>query len=417
MNKSKKSRLFVIVLLAIILIIPTIPKIMGAGYGEENESLGQFVDDYENDDNVSVAVNVINNQTLDCMELNTKVVLDYEKYTSYERIGEDTVLEINDYNVSFVQYHRGDEDSIYRVLGTNIGNFEFEFDAVISDVDAGDISNRDMINIFSVCNWIGDLQDQPIGTYDYINLGVRNNVDDDDKYRISFVIGKDGVQISPLQASALYAVSNDILYFRVNRTAGNVYVWWYSDSARTVLIESMSYLGGGMTDTFPYLYGVQAVDAVGDVGDWCSGSIAYLWEVGNYTGGYEFDGYFTTEDYLNYTQGQSLTLLTYASLPESTSLTAEFSQDNSTWLDNEGNVGGSNILAGFYALDLRLLNYTDFFIRYNFTGLVDSTPRLYQSRLITTEGPTLGVGDYSIIFLAIGLILMLAIAFLYNRDK
>ena len=69
---SKKFKFFIIVLLTIIIISPMNPIVLADGYGEENESLGQFVDDYENDDNVSFSINVINNQTLDCMELNTQ---------------------------------------------------------------------------------------------------------------------------------------------------------------------------------------------------------------------------------------------------------------------------------------------------------------------------------------------------------
>lgn len=103
--------------------------------------------------------------------------------------------------------------------------------------------------------------------------------------------------------------------------------------------------------------------------------------------GYETDGYFITEDYLNYTTGNSLILLTNTTIPSGTTLTAQFSNDNATWVDNEGNVGNTPLIDGFYSVDLRGLNYTDLYSIFNFTGLTE-TPIFYQSRLITTNGTT-----------------------------
>ena len=63
---KKRSIFFLIILL--IFNIPFINSATDEGYGEANENLGQFVDSYENDDNVSYAYQVVNNQTLDVME-------------------------------------------------------------------------------------------------------------------------------------------------------------------------------------------------------------------------------------------------------------------------------------------------------------------------------------------------------------
>lgn len=137
-------------------------------------------------------------------------------------------------------------------------------------------------------------------------------------------------------------------------------------------------------------------------------------------GGYETDGYFITDDYLNYTTGNSLGLLTNTSIPEGTSLTVQFSNDNSTWVDNDGNVGSTIIEDGFYAIDLRNLNYTDSYKMVNFTGTPLSTPRLYQLREITTNG-TAGNGvstpseDYAGLFI-VGLIIGLIIGIGASRS-
>ena len=118
----------------------------------------------------------------------------------------------------------------------------------------------------------------------------------------------------------------------------------------------------------------------------------YNLSIGRKTSGYNTDGYFITEDYLNYTTGQGLALLTNASIPGGTSITVQFSNDNATWVDNEGNIGSNTLLDEFYAIDLRDLNYTASFKRYNLTTTDTTiTPRLFQSRLVTTNG-TAGVG-------------------------
>ncbi len=128
--------------------------------------------------------------------------------------------------------------------------------------------------------------------------------------------------------------------------------------------------------------------------DWINGSYysgidnLVYWHSVSSTSGYENDGYFLTEDYLNYTTGSSLVLLTNSTIPISTSITVQFSNDNSSWVDHEGNVGSTSLIAGFYSIDLRDLNYTDIYSMYNFTGTQIDTPRLYQSRLVTTWANT-----------------------------
>jgi len=142
-----------------------------------------------------------------------------------------------------------------------------------------------------------------------------------------------------------------------------------------------------------------------DGADHHTGYIENAW-LGDYISGYYTEGYFMTEDYLNYTTGNSLALLTNASIPYGTDIQVQFSNDNVTWSDNEGVPLDANFLnAGFYSIDLRNLNYSDIFMIHNFTGTLALTPRVYQSRLITTEGIENGIGDDYAGLLIVGLIL------------
>jgi hypothetical protein len=209
--------------------------------------------------------------------------------------------------------------------------------------------------------------------------------------------------------SALYDVNNNVLYFTVNKTAGNFNVSWYSDPARTTLIESLSYGGGGLTDSYPYMYGIQAVDAVGDAGDWCSGSVANLW-LGNTTLGYVANGWFNTTNLLDGLSYNATVLLTNTTIP-SGSINVQISPDGSTWTDL-GNLAG-----GYEAIDLRALGLTDVILNYSIVDGI-TTPRIYQTRLIH-EGPGAGATVAGVTdatpWLAIGIILALSMILLADR--
>lgn len=103
-------------------------------------------------------------------------------------------------------------------------------------------------------------------------------------------------------------------------------------------------------------------------------------------GGYVLDGYFTTTDYLSdpFANGSILVQMTNTSMPVNTAITMEFSEDNITWTLNDW----QPIFGGFESVDLRDLNYSaGYHIRYNLSTTDPAiTPRLYQSRLITTLG-------------------------------
>lgn len=141
-------------------------------------------------------------------------------------------------------------------------------------------------------------------------------------------------------------------------------------------------------------------------------------------GEYEKDGFFYTIKILGDVNESSLVLLTNSTLNRG-SIKVQFSSDNSTWVDHNNQTGRDSLLEGFEAIDLRDLNFTSIYLKYDFKrGKGKMTPRLYQTMIIWTEAPIKpddGVviiqDDYSFIFLAIGLILMLSIAFLYNKPR
>ena len=106
------------------------------------------------------------------------------------------------------------------------------------------------------------------------------------------------------------------------------------------------------------------------------------WEYAD--GGYSNSGYFYTTELIAGIGGNTVALLTNASIPVGDSITVEFSPDNITWVDHNGNIGSDTIIAGNESIDIRDLSYTTLYARLNETdGGVDSTPRLYQLIVIT----------------------------------
>jgi len=387
----KTKRIIPVFFILILILWPVLPFVESAGYGEENENLGQFTDDFENDDNVSVAVNVINNQTLDCMELNYIAESpDYENFTEYTEIDPLNRYEVTDFETEFYQWRRDDDCIVYFDYGVDFfDDFQIDMLLRINDTEAGDADNRWINQPLTITNWAGDFQARP-GLYDILSLVIRDDAANDNKFRISLTGVQGGAGIGEVQGK-IRDVSENEFGIRLNRTDDDCYLWIFDDETFTTIDEFLSINNTILTNKLRYLYSAQSLDIAGDGEIWMSGSSSFMW-LGNVSGGFEADGYFITTDYLNYTTGQGLVLLTNASIPYDTSMTVQFSNDNATWVDNEGNVGSTPVLDGFYAIDLRDLNYTDSFKRYNLTTAdTNITPRLYQSRLVTTNG-TAGVG-------------------------
>ena len=335
---------------------------------------------------------MIRNATLDAMELNftagTGVLLNYSEYT---KVGADSRLTVTDYTISTnPDFRRGTEEGYYLDRGAgNIGVFLYEFEFVISDVDAGDADSRDMGSIFTVNNWIGDQQDQPGGTYDYLSVAIRNSGALDNWYTIRLVGGQNGAIVTN-EISAAKLISPNTRYATVWRDAGgNCNVTVYQDSERTISLYSLADNDGGQSDAFRYEYAWFAQDAIGDANDWFVGSVSNLFNGSH--GGFTPEGYFTTVDYLSdpFANGSALVAMTITDIPANTDIQLQFSNDTVVWTDHQGIPGNSvDLLGGLESIDLRGLNHSNAIqYRYNLsTSDPLITPRVNQSRLITTIG-------------------------------
>jgi len=317
------------------------------------------------------------------MELNytgadIPVYQNFSKYTEVDSAADLTVIE------RVVTWNTMQRDAISWVVydfgADYFGNFTCDFTLDFSDIEAGDISNRHIMGLCSFSNTVGTFADNIGG--DMLIILPRQIGSTDNWYQYNIYQFTGGVLDFSIADTTNYDMTRH--YCTLERSGTTITLRIYTDEARTVLIDTLTDTGNNQK--YRYFHVMTSYDSVEDGTDHSSGLVSDV-SFEKVVGGYETEGYFLTEDYLNYTTGQGLALLTNASIPVGTSIKVQFSNDNATWVDNEGNVGSTPVLDGFYAIDLRDLNYTDSFKRYNLTtGDPSITPRLFQSRLITTEG-------------------------------
>lgn len=102
--------------------------------------------------------------------------------------------------------------------------------------------------------------------------------------------------------------------------------------------------------------------------------------------GYAATGHYYTTELLTSMTGYSVIFLLNTTIPNTTTLTAEFSTDNATWVEHNNVAGSDSIPAGYEAFDLRDINSTTFYSRLNFTApFRNVTARIYQIRIISTD--------------------------------
>jgi len=389
-TRTRKTAIFFLILL-LPFRIPFVNSAPDDGYGEANENLGQFTDTFMNETYVSVLQNVIVNITLECAELN------------YTGLFGDAI-----YNLTQLREHDWTGNGwVADVSFSIMNNNELRMLSAQSTIDLGHIFltvDRSWLDGKYVRFRYYPYSSTVLAAYQKQYFEVKDGDYDRSSPTDFPVINWPASELPPYKGggSLFYYQNVDglnnwyIKDFQIDTSSGileNCTLWWWlrDDWTNQAIglylcwIEINSGAGGIgnlITIDFSDLSPV-TMEVTGTQNDY---GFCFNPELPFFEGGYETEGYFTTEDYLNYTIGNSLNLLTNSSLPGSSEITVEFSSDNVTWVDNHGDIGSSIVRAGFSALDLRDLNYSDIFMRYNLSSDGALTPRLYQSRIVTTNG-------------------------------
>ena len=351
-------------------------------------ALDEVQDDYLNETRIQIKENMVRNPILNAMELDYYnitgwgVDMDIWESGGYTRVeqGIQHIKNINGTSIWFDNVDRDEGDRIFKDFGANYfdGNFEYVFRVKISssrisnarcifmmfsetNEDQTDMitNDRDWLSFFIQWKDVGSMWDLDLRSWDegvvtLDRVSTDDVLDMDKWYHVSYV-----------------------------RNGDNVTAWFYNDVLMNDLDFMLTVVDSGVSG-LRYFHPLNSQDQAS------GGRAMDLWlnKVRNYTAlsGYVNDGYFYTVEMLSNLNGSTVVLLTNATIPISDSIKVEFSSDASTWVDHNGNVGFDLLVAGNESLDLRDLGYTDLHVRYNFSdGGADSTPRLYQMIVITSD--------------------------------
>lgn len=409
--RGKKALFLAVILLATVLQ----PVLAINDYGEDEDYLGQVVDDYLTDDNVSMAVGVVHNGTLDCMELNLTVLDEpvYEDLSSYAEVNDGT----NDFSQtvtrnSWTTLRRDADGYVYKDFGADyFGDFLANFTLYFSDLEAGDSSSQNSMTAFSIGGVKGDTQTLMGGSYIGVVPIQRGATDDSFNFRwYQWTAGSPEFVVTEAAVCSMGVP----YYMTVSRTGTTIGFYVFSDEARTTLIDS--YWASGDNTPYRYIQPGTAWSSATDPADHITGYLEYLW-IGEVGGTGYGDGYYITEEFLDGDRG--LVLLYNATLPANTGIEIEFSDDNATWVDHNGVGASDTLVAGYESLGLRDLNTTSLYVRLNMTTTdPGATPRVYQLRIVTTtdiipceeceESAPVAMGKYyamAIILLILGVLI------------
>ena len=362
--KAKRTILFFLLLSALI------PQAWAADFGEDEEYLGQVVDDYENNDNIAAMIDTIHNETLDCMELN---------YTSSERIEwgsmfleEDFEAFSTGWTLSFgslgtitksnTQKHGGSWSA--KIYAPNPTSYCYGYRGISE-------TNGDSITEFWI--WVDSsvepdyehvmgLYDVSRGTYVYeVRLEYH-----DAGYYIQNDIAASGTDVSEIPSDEWVSI---IIVF--DDTANKLH--YYINGFDVGLFNPNDGAGDG-----DRVY-------IGDT--WGVGWAGYYYLDDLLIGeGLMYNQYISKGHYytFNVLDGDpAIAFLYNLTIPTGGGATMEFSTDNVTWVDHNNQAGSDTLIAGYEALDLRDVYNGTIYRRVNMTSNGIDTPRMWQERFVT----------------------------------
>jgi len=403
--KSKRIILFFLLLSALL------PPTYAADYGEDEDYLGQVVDDYETNDNVTAVYNVIHNATLDCMELvygaSEDMIL--QNFLVYTEVDELNGIVVNDYDIDAI-LQRNKNRYVYYDFGVDyFGSFKvygkFRQDYHNSDGAWG------IFSMFS--NFVGNEQEHRDNNEEYLGWNIGGSAGNFKLFEYTGA-GFFGTANKPM-------VDDTYFWFKMEKIGDVGYIDVYTTEALRDAEGNGNWYDDDMTLQSDYNFRYFYVCNSHDDGQTQEMNMElYDFYLNGTLARYESSGHYYTVESLKGDVG--LVLMYNDTIPANTGITAEFSADNSTWVDHDNLPGSDTLIAGFESLDLRDLNTTSLYIRFNMTSSTGvNTPRIHQIRIVTITNVTIGNGEtvyVDTLFpgLAIGISLLI-IAVIYLIEK
>ena len=401
--KAKRIILFFLLLSALA------PLAHAADFGEDDQYLGQVVDDYENDDYVNVTFQTINNVSLNCMELNYSSVILYENFSSYTEVDALNRLTQTDRRSTFTNINRADNNIyLYDDKGSNyFDDWSCQFELFIDSISVGTTANKYVFVVLGFGTTLGDYLDIRVtGVGFVISTHVATGVSG---YFLGIREFDTGSYWNYVDLVEEY--DEDVLYYMVlEKSDTRVSLVAYTDSDRTIMkVNQTINLQGDRK--MRYIFCPQSMQTAGNFA-----ATGYTQNLTFGAGGGYVNGYYTTIDMID--GGRGLALMYNGTIPAGTGMTLQFF-NGSVWVDHNNEAGHDVLTEGYETLDTRDIYPTACPVMVNQTTDGGDTPRMYQLRWVTTTTqPTEGNGDGDSLFpgLAIGISLLI-IGAIYALEK
>lgn len=346
-------------------------------------AIDEVVDNFTDETWVAAKYLVVRNNTYDAMELET-YLQGSEDFTPYTEVDGGGDITRASERITFTTMRRGADDYVWKDFGVDyFDDFTHNFTVSISDLEAGDAASPTIASVWCVTNTIGTQDEFEHG--DVITLMLVEDGLTDDRYRYLLFQYNGGVITDILEYSGFYNLATH--YLTIIKSGTRVDIHIYSDSDRLNLLESIG--DDGIDNSHRYFQPVTSCGKADDANDHVTGYVEeYL--LGDLVLRYEDSGHFYTTNLLAGISYNATAVLLNTTIPDDDVITIEISQDNSSWILNDW----EPIFGGYEAVDLRTLYYSTLYFRFNFTdGGADSTPRLYQLRLIHEAPAAEEAGD------------------------
>lgn len=314
--------------------------------------------------------NVLHNATLGQYSLNASAIVK-ENFNNYTEVDSSNILTVNSSHVYFDGNMRYlDNEFVYKSYNT-VNDFSYSFDIHISTID--DDSRTIRSSLLTLTNTTEDIiyhDDNNLECLTTILLS-KNSVN---KFYLGLFQWENGVRTQS------YSPQNGLdvdtwYYLTLERVGNEVKLYVYSDSDRSTLVNTL-------TINVSNSYNYNKVMAVCNYG-YATGidSEGYVKDLKLGTVGYAEKGVLFFNNLLSEYNNRSAVWFLSNQTLNSNSLDVGFSSDNSSWVYFSLN-------ECFESIFLEPYNYTDLYVRYNFTNGV-STPVLYNSSLLYESSTTI----------------------------
>ena len=402
--RVKNTIMVKITILFFLILSALIPQAWAADFGEDEEYLGQVVDDYENADNIAAMIDTINNETLDCMELNYSSFdsMIMQNFTEFTEVEEGT--EFNTISEIYVDMNiwRSMTSYMYYDFGVN-GITDYK---IYGKFRQDSHSDSAWIGFMYMSNFIGSDDQHRTAVEDATYMGISGT---NGNFRITEACN------GLFYQTAVKVVVDDTYYwFKLEKIGVSLYIDVYTTEGLRDAEGNGNWYDSELTlhedHHFRYFYTGISLDT--------GNALLVNLELYDVSMNGTIMGYTTSGTYytVNVLEGDpAIAILYNATIPSGTGMTMEFSTDNVTWVDHNKQAGSDTLIAGYEALDLRDIYNGTTYRRVNMTSDGSDTPRMYQERFVTVTTITPSGGG---LFpgLAIGISLLI-IGAIYAVEK